>query len=143
MGRVDDPYRDAVGDPAGPCPRCTDVLLAPLAMGPTHVSACRSCGGVFVDRDTLERFAGGDTGDLRALADEATRAPPRPRTLPLQLECPRCQTPMRRVLVPRARCEIDVCPAHGAWFDRWEIQVIADAMRDEDGAAALRVALRG
>jgi Zn-finger nucleic acid-binding protein len=138
---VGDPYRDAQGEPAGPCPRCTDVSLHALSQGATRVFACRACGGVFADRETLARFAGGKTVELHALADEATRAPPRPRTLPVDLECPRCMIPMRKVSVPAARCWIDVCPAHGAWFDRWEVQIVADALRDREAMEALRLAL--
>jgi hypothetical protein len=97
---------------------------------------------VFADRETLERFARGDTAALHALADEATRAPPRPQARSEDLECPWCQTPMLRVPVPSARCAIDVCPAHGAWFDRWEVQIVANVVRDDAAAAALRLSLR-
>jgi hypothetical protein len=50
--------------------------------------------------------------------------------------------PMRRVSVPAARCWIDVCAAHGAWFDRWEVQVVAHALRDREAMQALQLALK-
>jgi Zn-finger nucleic acid-binding protein len=137
-----DPYRDVEGEPAGPCPRCTDVRLYGLSQGAVRVFACKGCGGVFADRDVLARFAHGETAQLRALADQATRAPPPwPRILPENIECPRCMAPMRRVHVATARCWIDVCGAHGAWFDRWEVQIVADTLKSRQALEALQLAL--
>jgi Zn-finger nucleic acid-binding protein len=129
-------YRDLIDPPSGPCPRCVDTPLYPLSHGAARVFRCKACGGVLADRQTLQRFASGDRADLRALADEATRAPPRPPTVAGAVECPWCGHTMRSVLIPAARCWIDVCPAHGAWFDRWEVQIVADAVRDPEAATA-------
>jgi Zn-finger nucleic acid-binding protein len=134
-------YRDALGEPPGPCPRCKDVPLRVLARGETRVSVCRGCGGMFARHDTLERLAGGDAADLYWLASEAARAPPQPPPRPGEVACPWCQTPMLPVAVPTARCSIDVCPAHGAWFDRWEAQLVAHTLRDPQAARALRLRL--
>jgi Zn-finger nucleic acid-binding protein len=135
-------YRDVLGDPSGPCPRCKDVPLTVLARGATRASICRRCGGVFARHDTLERLAGGDTEELSWLAAEAARAPPQLRAPEGDIACPWCQTPMVPVAVPSARCTVDVCPAHGAWFDRWEAQLVARTLRDPDAARALRLLRR-
>jgi Zn-finger nucleic acid-binding protein len=100
-----DPYRDLLGAPSGPCPRCAEPLH-PLSRGKTRVFRCKTCGGVLADRTTLERFAGDDRADLQALADEATRAPPGPATARGPIECPWCQASMRAVVVPAAKCTI-------------------------------------
>ena len=120
-------YRDA-GDAAA-CPRCPSGALRPLAFGALEVRACEGCGGVFADRDAMDRVLSGDTSAFRELADEATRAPPRPVTASSTPACPKCQSSMTPVRVERARCIVDVCRAHGVWFDRWEAQGIADAMQ--------------
>ncbi len=67
------------------------------------------------------------------------------------LECPRCRTPMTRGAFSRSSAVVvDVCPAHGTWFDAGELRAAAsDAAasagpRDELGtrsAATLDVAL--
>jgi len=49
---------------------------------------------------------------------------------------------MRAVVVQAARCTIDVCPAHGVWFDRWEVQIVTAAVRDPAMATALRLGLK-
>jgi Zn-finger nucleic acid-binding protein len=135
-------YRDALGDPPGPCPRCRDARLVVLTRGDTRASVCRGCGGVFAGHDTLERLAGGDTGELAWLAAEAARAPPPPQPREGELACPWCLTPMVPVAVPSARCTIDVCPAHGVWFDRWEAQLVASTLRDPEAARDLRLRFR-
>jgi len=48
---------------------------------------------------------------------------------------------MARVEVEGA-CVVDACRAHGVWFDRWEVELVADAIRDEAIAARLRDKLR-
>ena len=134
------PYRGA-GEAAA-CPRCPSGTLRAIAFGSLALHACDGCGGVFADRDAMDRVLAGDTSAFRELADEATRAPPRPVTASAARACPKCQSLMTPVRVDRARCIVDVCRAHGVWFDRWEAQSIADAMQDADARETLRRALR-
>jgi Zn-finger nucleic acid-binding protein len=134
------PYRDAPMELAI-CPRCTDAAMQAHARGSARVLACKRCGGVFAERDTLERVLDGETRELIELADDATRAPPRPKLLPIDLECPRCGILMTRVQMRAAHIVIDVCSGHGAWFDRWEAQLVAHAIGDPETNAALREAL--
>jgi Zn-finger nucleic acid-binding protein len=134
------PYRE-IGD-GTVCPRCPNGQLRPLTYGTLVVHACETCGGVFANRDVMDRVLAGDVTAFRELAGEATRAPPRPATTPQTLACPKCQSLMEPVRVERARCVVDVCAPHGVWFDRWEAQCIADAMSDASANAELRRALR-
>ena len=138
--RASVPYRE-LGDGAV-CPRCPNGSLRPLAYGSLVVLACETCGGVFADRDVMSRVLAGDVAAFRDLSAEATRAPPRPATSPSDLACPKCQSLMKPIHVVRARCIVDVCRAHGIWFDRWEAHFIADAMSDAAANATLRDALR-
>ena len=138
--RASVPYRE-IGDGVV-CPRCPNGHLRPLTYGSLIVHACETCGGVFADRDVMERVLAGDVAAFRDLAAEATRAPPRPATSPRDLACPKCQSLMKPVRVERAGCIVDVCAAHGVWFDRWEAHLIADAMSDAEANATLRRALR-
>jgi Zn-finger nucleic acid-binding protein len=143
---VSAPYRDANtadhGDESGPCPRCTDVPLRAIAFGPTRLLACSACGGVFAERPVLDRVLRGDTEAFKVLAHEAMFVPARPRTTPFVLGCPLCKSSMRSVAVAAAHCQIDVCPTHGIWFDRWEAQLVADVVKDPTVAEALRTLFR-
>ncbi len=113
-----------------------------LTYGDVSVLGCDDCGGVFAGREVMTRSLGGDVAAFRALADEATRAPPRPKTTPFTLACPICRAAMTSLPLEAARCIVDVCRAHGVWLDRWEAQMVADAATDPSTQRALRRALR-
>jgi Zn-finger nucleic acid-binding protein len=134
------PYRDPAAAPAV-CPRCTDATLEAHVRGLASVLACRTCGGVFAERDSVIGMLEGQTSDLVELADEATRAPPNPKLVPIDLECPRCGILMTKVQIRKAHVPVDVCAAHGVWFDRWEAQLVAHVADDPATQATLRVAL--
>ena len=120
------PYRDP--SEIAVCPRCTDATLVLHARGGARVLACRTCGGVFAERETVLRMLEGQTAALIELADDATRAPPNPKLVPIDLECPRCGILMTKVQIRRAHVLVDVCAGHGIWFDRWEGQLVAQVV---------------
>jgi Zn-finger nucleic acid-binding protein len=136
------PYRIEGSEEGGTCPRCTDTTLRVLALGSSRVLACRACGGVFAEHAVLDALIAGDGYALRALADEATQAPPRPLTVPKVLACPKCRQDMASTHVRGASCAVDICPDHGVWFDRWEAQLVVEAVRDPLVARTLRRELR-
>jgi Zn-finger nucleic acid-binding protein len=115
------------------CPRCVGATLEPLARGHVRIFACKTCSGVFLEPGALEALARGDP-DLSALADDAARPPPRPADARPEVACPHCGATMTRIPIPDAKCEIDLCRVHGAWFDRWEAQSVARAVADPGAA---------
>lgn len=132
------PYRDESSPLLAACPRCEALSLAPLASRRVRVLACKACGGVFVARDVMERLVSGDATELEELAAEATRAPPHASATKMDVPCPGCGAIMKRVYVADAAVHVDVCPAHGAWFNRWEGQQVAEIAKSDEGAALLR-----
>ena len=145
------PYREpariaptaAIAEPAAPhatkaraCPRCRSPL------GDLH--ACAVCGGEFVahgelapliegadaERETDDpsawiRSAGGPAGSL----DAAVRYIP----------CPVCGDTMNRTsFAERSGVVVDVCKAHGAWFDRGELEASLAFVRHGGLAKARR-----
>ncbi len=100
------------------CPRCTTQLVA--VSDPYTRHTCSGCGGVWIDEDELRRM-------LEAIAIQ-----PWAPLGPLELEagptpCPRCREPMAVERThgehPTEQKQIDVCPDHGAWFDRDELEL--------------------
>jgi Zn-finger nucleic acid-binding protein len=113
------------------CPRCSEPLeLARSATG--GASVCRSCGGLFVVPAAVRALFDERASDLVRVADEAARAPPA-RIEPTECPCPICQSIMARVTVASIATTLDVCAAHGVWFDRWELHAVARAAKSGSG----------
>jgi Zn-finger nucleic acid-binding protein len=116
--------------PAGSCPRCRDTLIA-VSAGEIipGIRTCHKCGGVFADNDASKKIVSSLDRLLLEIGFQAAagkRPVTDPRELARALTCPECLVAMRRVRIESAACEIDVCPAHGSWFDTGELQ---DVMR--------------
>lgn len=124
---------EALLDPTdAPCPRCRRPLEAAGGAGgweDARIHECPHCGGMFVPRDAL--------ADLLCRA-EASGPFPDPLRGPVgKLEdvryvpCPQCHTQMNRVNFGKVSGVIvDVCRAHGTWFDGGELtRVVSFAAR--------------
>lgn len=109
------------------CPRCEEALEARL-LADTLVDQCSQCGGMFLDHEVLHGV----------LDDHQRQAPLRQRLLQLPaaadlpdprqvvyLRCPECATFMnRRNPAHRSGIIVDVCAAHGVWFDDRELAIL-------------------
>jgi Zn-finger nucleic acid-binding protein len=132
------PYREAghaspavaTGAPkARPCPRCR----APLGAGGRR--ACEGCGGAFVTEDALVALVA--EADAERIADDplafahAARDPARALDASVRyLACPTCGEIMNRTTFgARSGIVVDVCAAHGTWFDRGELEASLSFVR--------------
>lgn len=113
------------------CPRCDQPLVGQL-VADVLLDQCDACGGMFVDSTALERIL---SERRQARADALLAALPPEDATPgpterLYIRCPDCDTVMnRRGFARGARVIVDVCRAHGTWFDAGELpRVIAFAM---------------
>lgn len=108
-----------------PCPRCGDPLVA-VRLATALVFQCSQCRGAFV--------AGGDWSEIldRRSSGEALPLgvfvpPPPGKELPMsarfaEVACPVCRGETERVLfADTSDVRVDICPAHGAWFDAGEL----------------------
>lgn len=102
-----------------PCPRCrTPLDGSPVADEPMH--ECARCGGIFVGRASLERIlaraeVGGPLGDIPARTAKALEHV-------TYVRCPLCHASMNRVSFgPASGVVVDICKAHGTWFDPGEL----------------------
>ena len=98
------------------CPRCgTDVALSATETPRITRHTCARCDGAWIDEADLRRMF----ADLELSEDEAFGPLV---TTTGTMPCLRCRTPMAVEHAHGAHeIEIDVCPAHGAWFDRQEL----------------------
>jgi Zn-finger nucleic acid-binding protein len=84
------------------------------------LSTCRSCGGLWLDTATVDRLRNARDEALelavRRIADPGLDAAG--RDLRVAITCPICRTRLRRVPIPNSAHDVDVCDAHGTWFDR-------------------------
>ncbi len=107
------------------CPRCHVGLVAHL-VGDLVIDDCSQCAGTFIDRATLERVLS-DRREARAEAilgvyDAGGDAPLPTPAGPMYIKCPDCATVMNRKQLARgAHVVVDVCRAHGTWFDAHEL----------------------
>ena len=107
-----------------PCPRC-DRALAAHHISDVVIDECVGCGGVFLDQVAIQRVIA-DRQQVRAeallgaLPKAAPAAiPPRDR---MYIKCPVCRVVMnRRQLALGAGVIVDVCKAHGTFFDAGEL----------------------
>mgnify|MGYP002078480190 CR=1 FL=1 len=107
------------------CPRCRVALfVGATPAGPMH--GCGSCGGVWLDSSASQRLTQALCDQTIALADQLAQAAPGVGHS-AGASCPLCSAQLRATRISRAQVEIDICPAHGAWFDRNELQTVARA----------------
>lgn len=100
------------------CPRCTSVPLHAGEARGLHLHACGQCGGVWLGPDEAARI-------LRPLFTPGG-LPGRPSPL----RCPHCSQDMTEWTVGATDVPLDSCAWHGTWFDRSEIEQLADAAAD-------------
>lgn len=110
--------------PANTCPRCRETLLA--AESAPNVRCCEKCGGVFADIEATRRIVSQLDRTLLEIGFSAALGKERKRHDARVVACPECLIAMQRTPITSAMCEVDVCPAHGTWFDTGELE---DVMR--------------
>lgn len=119
--------------PSNHCPRCIEPLTEYVAEAGSAL-ACRTCGGMFLNRPLADEISRTFSTGLRdldwALATQATAAPSTNETI----YCPVCSRLMTRLHLRAAQVIFDACEAHGRWFDRLEASRFARACLRAKGA---------
>jgi Zn-finger nucleic acid-binding protein len=146
-----------------PCPACgSAVLLASRRLGSADAAVleCRRCAGLWVEKEVFEVLAGkartGKVPDLPAavapgaadarVGEDGVPLASQPvagngAAKPLYRPCAVCGSLMnRRNYGQRSGVILDVCRAHGIWFDAEELQRLLGWIRagGEEKAQALR-----
>jgi Zn-finger nucleic acid-binding protein len=109
------------------CPRCLEQLYVGKASGVT-LHGCGRCGGVWLGSACARRIAEALPGDAIELAGRVSKNAKGEVTTLAPVACPICSAPMTRTRAAAAGVELDVCGAHGTWYDRHELEQIAVAL---------------
>jgi Zn-finger nucleic acid-binding protein len=102
------------------CPRCAGGLTE-KQVRQSVLAGCQACGGLWIDAATVERLKKARDEELERAARRMhgvlmVRGPAPNRMA--AISCPVCAAPLRRVEIPDTMHSVDVCEAHGTWFDR-------------------------
>ena len=121
------------------CPRCESPLTEVTASGEgqqdVHFSECESCGGVWLDEETVERLVKKTEAGRPPLPPSAglrsgntgSKDDIRPVETVSYIPCPVCQQLMNRTNFGRVSgIVLDRCRGHGYWFDHEELQGVLD-----------------
>jgi len=111
-----------------PCPRCRTGMPV-VAVGASRVRECAGCGGLWLDPATFEAVCSDRERQASVLGlGERTAIPAEEQVR--YLPCPVCAALMARSNFKRVSgVVVDVCRAHGAWFDRDELRGIVEFIR--------------
>ena len=132
------------------CPSC-DGGMQTENMGGETLERCGSCGGEFCSHQALRRFLTAHASPAGANPKEYVR--PSPLSDPVRYrKCPSCRALMlRKNFRDSSGIIVDVCAAHGIWFDQGELGkvfefaetgALAKAERDSEQRAASERRLR-
>ena len=115
------------GEPASlPCPSCREPMMEGM-VGRNRISQCGRCNGMWLGTETFTALCHDADQQSAILGMPGAATPPGNEPVPEvhYRKCPCCSDLMNRVNF--ARCSgvvIDVCRAHGTWFDRDELHRI-------------------
>jgi Zn-finger nucleic acid-binding protein len=108
------------------CPRCRVPLFETSVHG-VALDGCGTCGGIWLDNDGTRAVMQRADPELLGMAERAEKhakaTPDRGPAVP----CPQCAQPMKRIAVSGTTLMLDICVAHGTWFDAHELQVFSRA----------------
>jgi len=129
-GAVAAPLEVSLSSEAGDCPRC-HADLEKLSIGGTDMRGCAQCDGLWVNATTFADICAErekQSSVLGYLNNRTVRG--QPLTKVNYVPCPDCKQLMNRNNFARASGVIvDICKAHGVWFDADELPSIIEYIR--------------
>jgi Zn-finger nucleic acid-binding protein len=125
--------RAAAADlPLRQCPRC-HLEMVSVAVGETALRECERCAGLWVEASSFEQICADREQQSAVLGTAFPTASGKITDTASQIRyipCPECGQLMNRLNF--ARCSgviVDVCKAHGTWFDSDELRRIVEFIR--------------
>ena len=113
------------------CPRC-QIGMDTVQVGTTDLRECPKCEGIWADAASLQKICA-DREQQAAVLGTASALPATVNGIEKNIRyipCPVCSKLMNRIMF--ARCSgvvVDVCKAHGTWFDKDELRRIVEFIR--------------
>lgn len=114
------------------CPRCKSAM-DPVQVGTSSLEECGRCHGVWADKQTVEQICASSEQQAAVLGIASVETKEQEMELEEKIRyvpCPDCGQLMNRVHF--ANCSkviVDVCKAHGTWFDKDELRRIVEFIR--------------
>jgi len=113
------------------CPKCAETPMHTVQVGKCHFWECPACDGMWLDATTLQQICA--EKDAQAAVIGMPTAPREPMHVEANFRyvpCPVCQQLMNRVNFARmSGVIVDVCKAHGTWFDKDELRRLVEFIR--------------
>lgn len=121
---------ESAGGEARLCPRCQTAMKT-VAVGTASLLECSRCEGIWVGVDVLQQICAEREKQAAVLGMPASpEGPLGPEKQIRYVPCPECHQLMNRVNF--AHCShviVDVCKAHGTWFDKDELRRTVEFIR--------------
>jgi len=113
-----------------PCPRCK-LPMEHKTLGGTPLLSCDKCAGLWIGAHAFEKICADREQQAAVLGEMLGPAPTVSFEQNLRyLPCPQCRQLMNRVnFAHSSGVIIDICKAHGIWFDRDELRKIVEFIR--------------
>jgi Zn-finger nucleic acid-binding protein len=115
--------RQTAGETAAEsCPRCHTPMTV-VSVGSMTLAECGTCKGVWVDADAFDRLCSDREAQAAVMHGNSLQTPAPSRAEKIHYRpCPRCGKMMNRVNFAKySGVVLDVCRAHGTYFDRDEL----------------------
>jgi Zn-finger nucleic acid-binding protein len=110
------------------CPRCGEKLFSGAAHD-VAMLGCGLCGGIWLDNASAQRVMQHvDEAVVELAGRAAANAVKRPDVREI-VKCPACSNAMERKRVTTSNIAIDLCHAHGTWFDAGELAAVIAAVQ--------------
>jgi Zn-finger nucleic acid-binding protein len=116
------------------CPRC-EQILASVDIAGTRIEECSSCGGIWLDTMSFQKICDNKEQQEKVMIypspDISDEVKPSPVPKRFYIPCPECGELMnQKNFSGCSGIVVDVCKPHGLWFDRQELQRIANFIND-------------
>jgi Zn-finger nucleic acid-binding protein len=115
------------------CPRCGGVFHE-VRVGKAVLCGCTRCAGIWIDNPTVAYVREHSDADIEAAARMLTRVVSISMSHEqrvAELSCPACSVRMQGQPIPSSIHNVDICAAHGTWFDRGELDMFVKTYREE------------
>jgi Zn-finger nucleic acid-binding protein len=118
------------------CPRCSQIGLASREHGGVLLQACIECGGVWLDRASVQRMFDAPAAEIAELGRRVDDNARSIRDVTPELVCPSCEATLARRRDANSGIRLDSCARHGTWFDRSELARFASLVAKRRHALA-------
>ncbi len=112
------------------CPR-DGKILDEIVISRSKVDRCEDCGGIWFDKDELEKVRDERDGNLSWLDFDLWRDEESLEAGGTFIDCPRDGNPLYQIRYGESSVMADVCPeCHGVWLDKDELDKLIEDLKE-------------